>query len=64
MGRACLLGLPGLLFVALNVLGMNASNLKFGIVLLGFVPGFTEEIMFRGMIIPNFMRIYHRSKGI
>lgn len=63
-GRACLFMLPGLLFVGINALGFNIDNFKVGIVLLGFVPGFVEEISFRGMIIPNLMRIYNRSKGI
>ncbi|MDO5426783.1 MAG: CPBP family intramembrane metalloprotease [Coriobacteriia bacterium] len=56
--------LPGLLFIGINAFGLNFDNFKIGIVLLGFVPGFVEEITFRGMIIPNFMRIYNRSKGI
>ena len=63
-GRACLFMLPGLLFIGINAFGLNFDNFKIGIVLLGFVPGFVEEITFRGMIIPNFMRIYNRSKGI
>lgn len=63
-GRACLLMLPGLSFVAINALGFNPDNFKIGIVLLGFVPGFVEEITFRGMVIPNLMRIYNRAKGI
>lgn len=56
--------LPGLLFIGINALGFNPNNFKIGIVLLGFVPAFVEEITFRGMIVPNFMRIYNRSKGI
>lgn len=63
-GRACLLMIPGLLFIGLNLFGLNPSNFKVGIILLGFVPAFVEEITFRGMIIPNLMRIYNRSKGI
>lgn len=63
-GRACLIGLPGLFFVAVNCLNVNLGNLTFGIILFGFVPAFTEEILFRGMIIPNWMRIYNNSKGI
>lgn len=63
-GRACLIALPGLLFVLINVLGFNPSNFKIGIVLLGFVPGFVEEITFRGLVIPNFMRVHNNSKGI
>lgn len=56
--------LPGLLFVGINSLSFNPENFKIGIVLFGFVPGFVEEITFRGMIIPNLMRIYNRAKGI
>lgn len=63
-GRACLLMLPGLFFIGINAFGLNIENFKFGIVLLGFVPAFVEEITFRGMIIPNIMRIFNRSKGI
>lgn len=64
LGRAFLVSLPVLLFAGLNVLGLNFANFKIGIVLLGFIPAFAEEITFRGMIIPNFMRIYNRPKGI
>ena len=63
-GRACLFGLPGLVFVGLNVIGFDPAYFKFGLLLLGFVPAFSEEILFRGMIIPNFMRLYNRPKGI
>lgn len=64
LGRACLLILPGVLFIGLNVLGLNPNNFKIGIVFLGFVPAFVEEITFRGMIVPNIMRVYNRAKGI
>ncbi len=63
-GRACLIGLPGLIFVGINLIGFDPAYFKFGIILLGFVPAFSEEILFRGMIIPNFMRLYNRAKGI
>lgn len=63
-GRACLFALPGLIFVGINLLDFKFENFKIGIVLLGFIPGFTEEITFRGMIVPNFLRIYNNSKGI
>ena len=63
-GRACLFALPGLVFVGINVFGFDPECFKVGIVLLGFVPAFTEEILFRGMIIPNFMRLFNGPKGI
>ena len=63
-GRACLFALPGLIFVALNVFGLNFQNFKIGIILLGFIPAFQEEIAFRGMIVPNLLRIFNRAKGI
>lgn len=50
--------------MGVNVLGFNPENFKFGIVLLGFVPAFVEEITFRGLVIPNFMRVHNNSKGI
>lgn len=52
-GCGCLLGLPGLIFIGLNFLDFNVENFKIGIILLGFVPAFVEEISFRGLIIPN-----------
>lgn len=63
-GRACLFALPGLIFVGLNVIGLNFQNFKIGIILLGFIPAFQEEIAFRGMIVPNLLRIFNRPKGI
>lgn len=64
IGRGLLFALPGLLFVCVNILGTDFSNFKIGILIFGFVPGFTEEIQFRGMVIPNLMRIFNKAKGI
>ena len=63
-GRACLIALPGLLFVALNFFSVNIGNFKIGILLLGFIPAFTEEIAFRGLVIPNWMRVWNKKSGI
>lgn len=62
--KACLFGIPGFLIVGLNCLGFDPQNFKFGIILLGFVPAFTEEIAFRGIIGANFMRIYNKKSGV
>ena len=58
---------PSYFMVLLNVIslfteGFGVFNL--GIVIMGFVPGFTEEIMFRGLIIPNTLRIFNTKGGI
>lgn len=59
-----LYALPGILFVVYNALVAEYEYARFGIFLIGFLPAFVEEITFRGMIIPNLMRIHNNSKGI
>lgn len=62
--KGCVIILPAALLALLNLLGTNFGNFKIGILLLGFVPAFTEEITFRAMIVPNFLRIYNKPAGI
>lgn len=66
-GRALLLCLPGFVMCATNVVDFfveGGCNFKIGLIILGFVPGVIEEVAFRGMIVPNIIRIFNRRTGI
>lgn len=66
--RGLLLVYPGYFIWLLNSLGYITGeepiNFKWGIVLYGCVPGIMEEIAFRGILIPNFLRTFNRSSGV
>ncbi|MDO5329231.1 MAG: CPBP family glutamic-type intramembrane protease [Coriobacteriia bacterium] len=72
-GKALLLCLPAFVVVGFNCFGYFMGEVPefqrgvmwvIGVIVLGFIPGFIEEVGFRGMIVPNLIRIYNRKAGI
>lgn len=67
LGKALLLSLPTFIFVAFNVFNLAIDgnvNFQLGLIVLGFTPGVCEEVQFRGLLVPNFIRILNKRSGI
>lgn len=67
-GKALLLMLPVIAVLCgidiVEYIIEGSINFNFGIIILGFVPAFTEEAQDRGLLVPNLIRIYNKKSGI
>lgn len=55
---------PVLVFVCINLLVTNFNNFNFGILVFALIPAIREEVQFRGMVIPNFLRTLNRRYAV